>query len=85
MLEREFEFFKAHQEELVQKYLDRFLVIKGQTLIGVYDSELEAYTTTKKDHEVGTFLIQQCLPGDEGYTRIFHRVFLPNLGMPTAL
>jgi hypothetical protein len=71
MLEKEFEFYKAHQKELTEKHRGKFIVIMGQAVIGVYDSELEAYTETKKAYEVGTFLIQQCLPEDN-LTQTFH-------------
>lgn len=71
-LEREFRFYKEHQDELVQKYKGKFLAIVGDKIDGVYDSELAAYTETKKRHRVGTFLIQRCLPGKESYTETYH-------------
>jgi len=71
-LEREFVYYKAHQGELVEKYQGRFVVIQSERVIGVYDNELEAVTETAKDHEVGTFLVQKCAPGDEAYTQTFH-------------
>jgi len=75
-LQKELAFFKEHQEELVKKYEGKFLVIKNQEVQGVYNSEIEAYTDAKSKFELGTFLIQQCLPGKEGYTQVFHsRVF----------
>ena len=72
MLEKEFEFYKAHQEELVKKHKGKYLAIVGEKVTGLYDSELEAYTETKKKHEPGTFLIQHCLPGKDSYTQTFH-------------
>jgi hypothetical protein len=77
-IEKEFKFYKDHQSELVEKYHGRFIVIKGESVIADYGSELEAYTETKKKYETGTFLIQHCLPGEESYTQMFHsRVFFP--------
>ncbi len=72
MLEKEFQYYKAHQKELVDKYEGKFIVIKGEQVIGVYESEIEAYEETKKIEELGTFLIQQVLPGKESYTQTFH-------------
>jgi hypothetical protein len=78
ILAKEFKFYNDHQEELQEKYLGRFIVIKGESVVGDYGSELEAYTEAKKNHEVGTFLIQHCLPGKGGQTQTFHsRVFFP--------
>ncbi len=71
-LQKQLEYFKSHQEELVKKYEGKFLVIKDQEVQGVYDTEMEAYTNAKKKFELGSFLIQQCLPGQESYTQTFH-------------
>lgn len=71
-LKRELDYFKENQAELVKKYKGKFLVIKDQKVQGVYDSEIDAYTNAKKKFELGTFLIQQCLPGQESYTQTLH-------------
>jgi len=71
-LQKQLEYFKANQKELVKKYEGKFLVIKDQQVQGVYDTEIEAYTEAKKKFDLGTFLIQQCLPGQESYTQTFH-------------
>ncbi len=72
MLQDEFKFYIENQSELVKKYMGKFLVIKNEEVIGAYEDEATAYFETKKDHELGTFLIQKCLPGKEGYTQTFH-------------
>ena len=72
MLEKEFQFYKDHQEELVGKFNGKVLAIVGKEVLGVYKNETEAYTETKKKHDPGTFLIQRCLPGKNSYTRTFH-------------
>ena len=69
---REFQYFIAHQKELVQKHKDKFVVIKNCEVIGVYDNELEAITETQKVQELGTFLVQVCKPGKESYTQTYH-------------
>ena len=68
MLKDELEYYIAHQEELVDKYHGKVLVIKGLRIIGIYDTPLQAYLDTKKTYEPGTFLIQQCENGPEAYT-----------------
>lgn len=72
MLEKEFNYYKQHQDELVEKYKGRWIVIKGKKVVADYDTELEALEKTKKDHEVGTFLIQYVEEGDSSYTQTFH-------------
>ena len=71
-LEREFDYFLAHQEELVRQYRGKFVVIKDQKVIGAYDSEIEAVQETSKTHELGTFLVQLAEPGSQSYTQVFH-------------
>lgn len=71
MLKEEFEFYLAHQEELVEKYRGKFIVIKNKKVIGEYDTEVDAYAKTVANEELGTFLIQECQPGNENYTQTF--------------
>lgn len=71
-LEEDFNFFIENQEKLVKDYLGKVLVIKDKEVVGVHNSEQEAYSDATKKYEMGTFLIQKCLPGEENYTQTFH-------------
>lgn len=71
-LEKEFKWYRDHQEELVNMYNGKFVVIKGCEVIGSFDSELEAIKETTKKNELGTFLVQKCEPGTESYTQTYH-------------
>lgn len=76
MLDREFCFYRANQDALLKQYNGRFVVVVGNQVVGDYGSYLEAYVKTKKHHEPGTFLIQECTEGDRAYTVTCHnRVF----------
>lgn len=72
MLEEEYKYFKEHKKELLEKHKNKFVVIKKNELIGVYDSEKEAYEETTKDNVVGSFLIQQCVEDEDKLTQTFH-------------
>lgn len=72
MLEKEFKYYLDHQDELLRKFKDRYVVIKGDEVIGDYPTEIQALTETRKEHEVGTFLIQRCTPGVDDYTETYH-------------
>ena len=75
MLEKEFKYYVDHQAELVEKYQGKYLVIRGEEVVAVYDDEIEAYTEAVKKYELGTFMLQECQPGKENYTRTFrHRI-----------
>ena len=71
-LEKEFKFYIEHQNELVKKHNGRVIVIKDCKVIGDYDNDMEAITETSKIHELGTFLVKKCEPGEESYTEVFH-------------
>ena len=72
MLEQEFKYYIAHQDELVRKHNGKYLVIKGNEVIGSYDTKDDAYFESEKNNELGTFLIQYCSPGNMAYTQTFH-------------
>lgn len=71
-LEKEFRYYLAHQDELVSKYNGKFIVIKNRKVIGDYSSEMEAIRETSKTHDLGTFLVQKCEPGEGGHTETYH-------------
>lgn len=68
MFEKELHYFISNQNELVERYKGKVLVIKGLEVIGVYDTALVAYIETQKQHPLGTFMIQACEPGPDAYT-----------------
>ncbi len=72
ILDREFAYYREHQEELVRQYEGKYLVIVGETVISAHESELDAYESAKATNPLGTFLIQHCLPGQDSYTQTFH-------------
>lgn len=77
-LREQFEFYLAHQEEFVEQYDGKVIVIKDGALLDVYDSDLEAVTETSKLHELGTFLVQRVSGGDAEYTQHYQsRVVFP--------
>jgi len=71
-LKKEFEYYLANQADLLSKYEGKFVVIKDEQVIGVFDTQFEAYEQVQKAHPLGTFLIQQVSKGDESYTQTFH-------------
>ena len=71
-LEKEFHYYIEHQEELLKEYDGKFIVIKDETVIGVFDDEMKAIEETSKKHKIGTFLVQKCGPGSESYTQTYH-------------
>lgn len=72
-LQKEFDYYLAHQEEFVRQYNGKFVVIKNEEVLGTYDSQATAVTETEKQgHARGTFLVQKVEPGTKAYTQTFH-------------
>jgi len=71
-LKREFDYFRANQDDLVRQYNGKYVVIKNQKVIGVFDDAVSAVSETQKTHELGTFLVQKVEPGEGAYTQTFH-------------
>ena len=60
MCDANYEYYIKNFDSLCAKYLNRYIVIKEQSVINTYDSFEEAYDDTIKTEELGTFLIQFC-------------------------
>lgn len=71
-LEKEFQYYLDHQNELLKSFNGRYIVIADGQIIGDYSTEAEAVETTASKRELGTFLVQKCEPGNAGHTQTFH-------------
>jgi hypothetical protein len=72
LLKDEFEYYLDHQADYVAKYAGKFIVLKNHDVLGVYDTNIEAYHESEKHHAVGSFLIQFVQEGEGSYTQTFH-------------
>jgi hypothetical protein len=71
-LEKEYQYYLEHQQELADQHSGKVLVIKGQQVIGVFDSDFEAVRATSSQHELGTFLVQRCEAPGKTPKQTFH-------------
>lgn len=69
-LKAEFEYYLAHQDEIVRAYRGRYVVIKNQRVLGAYSDQQTAIDETTKSEALGTFLVQRAEPG--AYSQTFH-------------
>jgi len=74
MLEKEYRYFETVASDLAKKHPHKFAVIKGEQVIGIYDTIQEALEKTSKDNPLGTFIIQQCEEVDNTIQRFHSRV-----------
>lgn len=80
MLDKEFQYFLDHQQELASKYNGKYIVIVGDNVVGAYDTNEDAYEESLKSYKLGEFLIQECSADASSYTTVFHsRVVYENV------
>lgn len=68
MENKDFKWFLENYNDLFLKYGRKFLAIKDQKVIGVYDEAGEAVRQTMKSEELGSFIVQKCTGDETGYT-----------------
>lgn len=72
MLEKDFKYYLAHQNELLISYNGKYVMIVNEKVVGAYDTLCEAYYKGKEAYGPGNFLVQLCTPGDSAYTIRYH-------------
>lgn len=68
----EWEYYLAHQDELVPLYNGKYIVMVGKKVRGAFDSFGEACAFGESNFELGKFLVQRCSPGNADYTVKFY-------------
>ena len=77
MLEKEYDYFKRHREELLLKYPGRWVLVLGESIIGDYATQEDAIREALKKNPPGTFLVQQCSSDANQIMRFHSRVTFP--------
>jgi hypothetical protein len=57
MLEQELQFYQENETSLLEQYLNKWVVISGDLVIGTYENDEEAYDATIKTTPLGQFMI----------------------------
>jgi hypothetical protein len=61
MMNEDFDFYTAHQDEIVNGHLNEYVVIQNARVAGYYKDQMDAFDAMKS-HELGTFMVKQCKP-----------------------
>lgn len=67
-LEELFNWYLSNQDKLVEQYNGKYLVIKDNQVVDVYDDENTAYFEASNKYGLGNFILQLCTPGKDAYT-----------------
>ncbi len=74
MLEKEYEYYQNNKKNLISNYLNKYIVIKNNDILGAYNSMEEAVKKSLVDNALGTFLVQ-FVEKEEQTVRFYNRVF----------
>lgn len=74
MLDKEYKYYQDNQKTFLKQYKNKILVIKGKEIVGVYGDEIAAYKDSISKFDLGTFLIQKCVPEKETIQTFHSRV-----------
>ena len=77
MINKEFQYYLDHQNELLPLYEGKYIAIAGEQVVGAFDSQRDAFRVCKSQYAPGTFQIQLCTPGDSAYTVKFYSPVSP--------
>ncbi|GAB6392280.1 MAG: hypothetical protein MdMp014T_1653 [Treponematales bacterium] len=69
----EFDYFKAHQDEIVTGHIGEIAIIKDHAVKGYYktmDDALEA----SRNYPIETFLLKDCRPKGTDVVRLYNRM-----------
>lgn len=71
MLEKEYQYFLKHKDDLLKDYEGKFIVIVGEEIIGHYSSREDALKDAVTKHTLGSFLIQRVSRGEDDIIQRF--------------
>jgi hypothetical protein len=70
-LERQFEFYLANQDAIVEEYADRFVVIAGQQVVDDFPTETEARSFAEATLQPETYTVQFVSAGQEPFPTVY--------------
>jgi len=73
----DFNYFLENMEDFYRKYGHKFIVVKNKSVLGTYDDFINAYESTLKTEEMGSFLIQECFDNVEKMVNHFQGNVIP--------
>ncbi len=61
VIAEEIAYYKTNRQDFIIQYAGKHLVIKGQQVAGIYNSNSEAVAESARLHESGTYIIEHPL------------------------
>lgn len=70
-MDADFLYFKDNMTDFYKKYGSRYIAIKNESVLGVYDTFHVALEETLINEKLGTFIVQQCTDNAVNFTYAF--------------
>lgn len=67
-IDKYFQYYLDHQDEFVEKYNGKVLLMIDYKVVKTFDTEKEAHEYSEKYYKSKMCLVQKCSPGDEDTT-----------------
>lgn len=71
-MDANYEFFLNNQANIIAGHENLYVVIKDQSVVGYFLSELDALSAMK-GNQLGTFIIQKCVNEKNGIVEFYSR------------
>ena len=71
MIQDDFEYYIAHQEEIVKDHLGEYVVIKDSMVLGYFKEQENAFESMM-GNELGTFIVKECKAPGTDITRYYN-------------
>ena len=71
-LEKEYAYFLRIQEELAKENDGRFVAIKGEEVLGIFDDYMAAADAVYREHEQGTVFMQEVSSDPNSLVIVLH-------------
>lgn len=65
MFKTELQYYKTHKKELLKSHTNKYLVIKGNQMLGAYDTDMDAYEAGLKEFGNVAFMIKKVTKEEE--------------------
>ena len=65
MLQNEVEHFNQHRAEWLTQFAGRVALVRNQTLVGVYDDEIQALSEGTRLYGLTPYLVRRIVPEDQ--------------------
>lgn len=73
---RDFFYFIDNYQDLYKKYGHKFLAIKDESVLGHYDTVLDAILDLSPNYDLGSYIIQECTGDESAYKTTIMRLII---------